>query len=245
MKYDELESYSQWGDDLLVWEYFSKRTDGVFLEAGANHPTNLSQTYLLEKRGWTGALVEPNPECCRQLRNERPGSVVFQNAIGSPSQRGVLKLVMPQGSSELAYAPRENRKLQNGDVVFEAELMTLNEVLANAGITHLNLLSLDLEGMELEALEGLDFEKIKPDLIIVEDRLDSLVLHRFLKNLCGYKLVLRNGSNSWYVPIDQYFLVRLITTLRLLRKLYLSMPFRRFRDFSRGIRGRNKGPHGR
>jgi FkbM family methyltransferase len=245
MKYDDLESYSQWGDDRLVWKYFSERTDGVFLEAGANHPTNLSQTWLLEKRGWSGVLVEPNPECCHQLRKERPGSMIFQKAIGSPGQRGVLKLVIPQGNSELAYAPGENQKIQNGDVVFEAELMTLTEVLVNAGITHLHLLSLDLEGMELEALEGLDFKTFKPDLVIVEDRLENLDLHRFLRNSGGYKLVRRNGSNNWYVPITHHFNVSMTTNLSLFRKLYLAMPFRRLRDFSRGIRGRNKGPHGR
>ena len=86
MSEDKIESYAQWGDDVLVWEHFGKKTDGVFLEAGANHPTSLSQTYLLEKRGWTGVLVEPVPECCEKLRAERAGSQVFQNALGSPEQ---------------------------------------------------------------------------------------------------------------------------------------------------------------
>ena len=237
MSEDKTESYAQWGDDVLVWEYFGRKPDGVFLEAGANSPKILSQTYLLEKRGWTGVLVEPVPECCVNLRAERPGSRVFQNALGSPEQRGLLRLSIPGGQSELTSALKEGQEVGTNDKTFEAELITLNEVLASAGITQLDYLSLDLEGMELEALQGLDFSKFKPDLIIVEDRLNNLSRHHFLKGV-GYKLVRRNGSNHWYVPADHRFEVTLGTKLRLFRKLYLSMPFRCLRDFLRKLRSR-------
>lgn len=238
MSKDKTESYAQWGDDVLVWDYFNGKSDGVFLEAGANDPQSLSQTYLLEKRGWTGVLVEPVPECCEKLRAERPGSRVFQNALGSPEQRGLLRLSIPGGQSELTSALKEGQEAGSTDKIFEAELITLTEVLAAAGITQLDYLSLDLEGMELEALQGLDFNKFKPDLVIVEDRLNNLSRHHFLKGV-GYKLVRRNGSNNWYVPVNHRFEVTLGTKLRLFRKLYLSMPFRYIRDLSRKLRGRS------
>ena len=237
MSEDKIESYAQWGDDVLVWEYFEKKTDGVFLEAGANSPKILSQTYLLEKRGWSGVLVEPVPECCENLRAERSGSQIFQNALGSPDQRGVLRLSIPSGLSELASALKDGEEVGADDKVFEAELMTLTEVLDAAGVSHLDYLSLDLEGMELEAMQGLDFKRFKPALVIVEDRLDNLSRHHYLKGN-GYKLVRRNGSNHWYVPVAHPFEVSAGTKLRLFRKLYLSMPFRRFRDFSRKLRGK-------
>ena len=168
MSEDKIESYAQWGDDVLVWEHFGKKTDGVFLEAGANHPTSLSQTYLLEKRGWTGVLVEPVPECCEKLRAERPGSQVFQNALGSPEQRGKLKFSIPGGVSQLTSALTDDQEVSAGDQVFEAELMTLTELLDAAGVSGLDFLSLDLEGMELQALQGLDIGRFSPRLMIVE-----------------------------------------------------------------------------
>lgn len=237
MSVNKSESYAQWGDDVLVWEYFGRKADGVFLEAGANDPKGISQTWLLEKRGWTGVLVEPVPECCERLREERPGSKVFQNALGSPAQRGILRLSFPSEFSALAAALPDGAVVREGERVIEAELMTLDEVLSAAGVTKLNYLSLDLEGMELEALEGLDFTRFAPDLIIVEDRLDDLSKHRFLQ-AAGYKLVRRNGSNHWYIPVSDPFEVSVGTKLRLFRKLYLSMPFRRFRDLSRKMRGK-------
>ena len=219
----------------MVWDYFGKTREGVFLEAGANDPKELSQTYLLESQGWTGALVEPVPECCERLRAERPGSRVFQNALGAPDQRGMLRLSIPDGVTALASGLSAGAQPGEGERVVEAEFITLNEVLAQAGIGRLDYLSLDLEGMELEALKGLDFKAHAPRLIVIEDRLDSLRLHRFLIH-AGYKLVKRNGSNNWYVPVASVFPVTPGMRLRMVRKLYLSMPFRWLRSASRRIR---------
>lgn len=230
-------SYSQWGDDVLVWEYFGRSRTGVFLEAGANDPQVLSQTYLLEQQGWTGALVEPVPECCERLRAKRPGSKVFQNALGSPGQRGVLRLAIPDGRSELASGLAPDAQPGKDDRIIEARFITLDEVLEQAGIGRLDYLSLDLEGMELDALMGLDFARHGPRLVVVEDRLDNLSRHRFLRRT-GYKLVRRIGSNNWYVPAAERFPVPAAMRLALLRKLYLSLPFRWFRTWSRRLRGK-------
>lgn len=238
MSEENRESYAQWGDDVLVWEYFKGKTNGVFLEAGANDPIGISQTWLLEKRGWTGILVEPVPECCEKLRAERPGSRVFQKALGAPEQRGMLKLSIPDGVTALAAALTEGEVAGPSDRVIEAELMTLTEVLDESKVKHLNFLSLDLEGMELHALRGLDFSKFKPDIIVVEDRLDDLAKHHYLTGN-GYKLVRRNGSNQWYVPREISFHVSFSSRVRLFRKMHLSMPFRYFRSFSRKMRSKH------
>src|SRR5664279_6615129 len=81
-------SYSQWGEDMLVWEFFHRAADGFFIEVGANEPTKISQTFLLEQKGWKGILVEPQPACCERLRQMRPKSTVVQAACGSPAQKG-------------------------------------------------------------------------------------------------------------------------------------------------------------
>lgn len=231
------ESYAQWGDDQKVLEYFKDLKSGTFVEAGANEPKLLSQTYLLEKHGWTGALVEPISECCDNLRAERPSSRVFQNALGGPEQNGILKLRIPSGVTALASALEEDGTISEDEIIIEAPFITLNEVLKQSGIEHLNFLSLDLEGMELDAMRGLNFEQYAPDLIIIEDRNGDLTKHNFLKSK-SYKLVRRNGSNNWYVPVDAPFPLSAFERWRLVRKLYLSIPFRCMRSFSRRLRGK-------
>lgn len=233
-------SYSQWGDDLLVLEYFSGHEGCTFLEAGANDPILLSQTYLLEQNGWSGALVEPVASCCERLNEVRQGSMIFQRALGAPEDVGILKLLIPDGATELAHEMgsegNHEHSSKDGEIV-EAEFITLNQVLQLAKIEHLNYLSLDLEGMEYRALRGLDFDKYQPDLIVIEDRLNHLKSHHYLRRM-GYKLVRRNGSNNWYVPQDVDFKVSLLDRTKHFRKLYLSMPFRWFRKYSRQFRQR-------
>src|SRR5438552_3236195 len=87
-----MNSYSQFGEDIFLWEYFGGKTDGFFVEAGANHPTRCSQTCLFEEQGWKGILVEPIAKNCELLREDRPGSRVFQFALGAPEQRGRARL---------------------------------------------------------------------------------------------------------------------------------------------------------
>lgn len=229
-------SYAQWGDDRLVLDYFGGREGCTFLEAGANDPVSLSQTYLLEQHGWQGVLVEPVASCCERLRAVRAGSQVFQNALGAPEDRGTLRLFVPNGVTELTRAYEPGDENLTGELI-EAGFMTLSEVLEAAGLEKLTYLSLDLEGMEDRALLGLDFARLRPELIIVEDRVEHLRTHRLLCSK-GYKLVRRNGSNHWYVPEGAAFPVRLGARIRLFRKLYLSMPFRWLRDKSRQIRGK-------
>jgi hypothetical protein len=36
----------------LVWDYFKKKTLGVFVECGANHPVHFNQSWFLKKQGW-------------------------------------------------------------------------------------------------------------------------------------------------------------------------------------------------
>ena len=74
------------------------------------------------------------------------------------------------------------------------------------GLCGWTTLSLDLEGMELEALQGLDFKRFKPALVIVEDRLDNLSRHHYLKGNGADKLVLRKfrDRTHWYAPEEPH-----------------------------------------
>ena len=252
MSEDKNESYAQWGDDVLVWDYFKGKTDGVFLEAGANDPQLLSQTYLLEKRGWTGILIEPVPKCCEALRRVRTRSHIFQNALGSPQHRGMLRLRVPFGCSELTHAVADDgatasdieavssiaerrQGASKDDEIIEAPFITIDEALRRARVDRLDFLSLDLEGFELPALQGLDFARVRPRVVIIEDRLESLSRHRFMLQR-GYSLVRRNGSNNWYLPSEDAFEIDFLTRLKLFRKCYLSLPFRHLRDGLRKFR---------
>ncbi len=69
-------SYSQSGQDRFVDLILKYKLLGTFLDIGANHPIELSNTYALEKElGWTGTLVERDAHCIELLRQERNGMI--------------------------------------------------------------------------------------------------------------------------------------------------------------------------
>ncbi|MDE3066832.1 MAG: FkbM family methyltransferase [Verrucomicrobiota bacterium] len=223
----EMNSYSQFGEDLLLWKYFGGKSEGFFVEVGANHPTLCSQTWFFEQRGWRGMLVEPIARNCELLRQQRPGSRVFQCALSAPEQRGRARLNVAAGGDGLS-----GLVVNDGVVVErveEVEVRTLDEILAEAGNPKLDFVSIDVEGMELQVLRGFDLSRHRPTVLLVEDWLHGLGVQRHLARH-GYRVVKRTGVNNWYVPKGQPFYMATWTErLKLFRKMYLGLPFRKIK----------------
>ena len=80
---------------------------------------------------------------------------------------------------------------------------TLDSILEEADApVPIDLLSIDVEGHETEVLRGFDFSRWQPLLILVEDHVNNLQTHRYLKR-SGYRLIRRLGHNGWYVPAGE------------------------------------------
>jgi FkbM family methyltransferase len=194
-------SYAQFGEDVLLWELFGRKTTGFFVEVGANHPTLCSNTYLLEERGWAGMLVEPLPANCAVLRKNRPRSHLVQAALGAPEQQGSAPFYVVAGRDSLSGL---GRHAQEAYSEIQVEVRTLDDVLEQASPPPLDLVSIDVEGFELQVLQGFSLERYRPRVLLLEDHLQSLQVHRHVSRH-GYRLVKRTGCNSWYVPRDSTF----------------------------------------
>lgn len=217
----------------LVREYFGDRK-GFFVEVGANDPRQGSQSWHLEQAGWRGVLVEPQPDLAAILRAARSAKV-FAVACSSPQNAGrnlPLHVAGPMSSLD-------RERMAPGalpEKTIEVPVRTLDEILTEAGApTPLDLLSIDVEGHELEVLGGFDFMRWRPNLILIEDHVSDLSRHRFLTQ-AGYRLVRRTDNNGWYVPQGAGRGFGWRDRWQVLRKYYLALPFRVARNFSRRLR---------
>lgn len=222
----------------MLWEHFHGKTNGFFVEAGANHPTLRSQTFLLEQRGWKGILVEPIAEKFELIRQERPKSRAFRLALGAPEQRGRAKFSVAAGNDEASGL------VVNAEVrvarVEEVEVKTLDDVLAEAGNPKLDLVSIDVEGTELDVLRGFDLARHRPAILLVEDHLQKMQVHRHITRN-GYRLVKRTGCNNWYVPRGAEFKLTSASERFALRKeIWLDTPVRCIRFFFKRRRAAGK-----
>jgi FkbM family methyltransferase len=228
----KLMTFSQYGEDQLVWKFFGGKTTGFFVDVGANEPEALSQSFLLESKGWDGILVEPQSACCEKLREKRHRAKVFQVACGAPEQRGKAMLQLNLQGSRLASQPEVN---SSGDGHEEVQVMTLDDILAQVPHPQIDFLSIDVEGLELQVLRGFDILRHRPRLMIIEDNLpDRLKVHAYIKKH-GYRLVKRTGCNNWYISKNELF--PYTTTwerIKLFRKMYLGTAFRKLRTLLAG-----------
>jgi FkbM family methyltransferase len=229
-------SFSQYGEDLLVWKYFGEKKSGVFVEVGANDPEESSQTFLLERNGWSGILVEPQTSCCERIRQVRPRAQLFQVACGSPEQRGKAFLQLDGQTSKLIPDATRVSTIRHEEV----QVITLNEVLEQARSPQIDFLSIDVEGNDLQVLRGFDVQRYHPRLIVIEDDHQScLEIYWYMKRQ-GYRLVKRTGRNSWYIPKNQSFKVTSRwEKIMLFRKMFLSTPIRLLKSVLTGKKREN------
>jgi FkbM family methyltransferase len=210
----------------LVQEFFAGGT-GFYVDVGANDPVLDSQSQHLEVLGWTGLLVEPDPDCCELLRQSRKG-VVIEMACSSPENAGKLLQLNRAGP----HSTLEDQPIALGAVIrstVQVRCDTLDAMLrANSAPVGFDLLSIDIEGHELVALSGFDFAYWQPRLVLIEDHVTHHQKHALMRRN-GYQLILRTGLNSWYVPAKASYTFSWAARFEYLRKYYLGLPTRKFR----------------
>lgn len=210
----------------LVQEFFGSAT-GFYVDVGANDPVLDSQSQHLELLGWTGLLVEPDPDCCELLRQNRKG-VVIEMACSSPENAGKLLQLNRAGP----HSTLEDQPIALGAVVrstVQVRCDTLDAMLrANSAPVGFDLLSIDIEGHELVALSGFDFTYWQPRLVLIEDHVTHHQKHALMRRN-GYQLILRTGLNSWYVPATASYTFSWAARFEYLRKYYLGLPTRKLR----------------
>jgi FkbM family methyltransferase len=220
----------------LVREFFGGARSGFFVEVGANRPEQESQTWHLEQIGWTGVLIEPQPNLASDLRYARSAKV-FAVACSSPENAGRRMQLHLAG----ALSALDRERMAPGaepERIIEVPVRTLDDILIEARTPlGFDFLSIDVEGHELEVLSGFDFARWRPRLVLLEDHVGNLNKHRFLR-AAGYRLIRRLENNGWYVPRGAAISVAPRERWEIVRKYYLALPFRMARNASRAVRRR-------
>jgi FkbM family methyltransferase len=165
------------------------KDSGIYIEAGANDGISYSNTLRLEaKLNWTGILVEPGVPAFALLVMNRPKNINLNLAlVGSLKQKYLLGTfssgsLLSSGHPQLKYrdiakldhnlrgVARIRRRFGLNPKVTEIEVkaVTLDEIIDNTEFLTINLLVLDVEGMEVDVLKGLILHK--PEIIVIESR---------------------------------------------------------------------------
>jgi FkbM family methyltransferase len=157
-------SYSQFGEDEwiarnLQWALPPFR-QGFFVEVGVCDPVEMSNTFFFEEHGgWNGLLIEPDPRTHPIIRQAGRRAKLIECAAGSfdgPVQFGVDPIMGHAGT------------LRTGVPTIEVQQRTLTSILTDENVADVDLLSIETEGSELDVWAGLDKNKWRPMIVIIE-----------------------------------------------------------------------------
>lgn len=160
---------SRHGEEWFIRDFFGDKRGGTFVDVGANHYRDESNTYYLETElGWEGIAVEPLVEFRADYVAHRPRTR-FRPFFVSDVSNEQARMYVLQGNSlvssgESAFTSRHGPNVQALDV----PTITLSDLLDHEGVSRVDFLNMDIELWEPKALAGFDIERFKPALVCIE-----------------------------------------------------------------------------
>jgi FkbM family methyltransferase len=208
-----MRSRAEGGIDQVVYEqFFAGTTDGVLVDVGAAGPELLSVSALYRELGWRVIAIEPNPVFCQAWRDA--GLNVLECACADRDQDDVPFQVVDSHGTIYQGVPVSFESLSSLEIKdsyravhdepdlrsIRVDVRRLDTLLAENApdVERLDLVSVDVEGWELEVLDGLSFERYRPTVVIVEN-LFTEAGYRDAMAARGYPLWTHVWPNDVYV----------------------------------------------
>lgn len=198
-------TYSQNGEDVLLWRALKGVRSGFYIDVGAQDPIKDSVTKAFYERGWRGINVEPIPRWHELLVKDRPHDLNLRVAVSN--QSGTIKLFEVEGTGlSTADADFAHRHEAEGYTLREQEVecVTLDQICARNDVETVHFLKVDCEGCEKSVLESFSLSDVRPWIILIEatepnstqptwQQWEHLLTGR------GYQFVFFDGLNRFYV----------------------------------------------
>jgi FkbM family methyltransferase len=188
-------------DRIVRQRFFPAQESGVFVEVGAAKPNYISMSALYRALGWQVIAIEPNPVFCDLHRSA--GYPVLQYACGDHDEDDV----------DFCVVNSKGARYKNGEVSFESfsslaikdsfaslnpemditkikvKLRRLDTILAAHApeVGEIDFLCIDVEGWELEVLDGLDLERYRPRVMVIENYFRDRKYRKYMRAR-GYRL---------------------------------------------------------
>ena len=199
--------YSQTGEDELLRNYLPEAI-GSFVDVGAGQPVRGSNTYYFYKQGWSGTLIDPVRFNLRLTKLFRKRDKFIQNIVSANNTPLKFYEFYPAEYSTIEKNVAES--LVNRGIKLKSEIdlkpITLAALNLSCEPTDATLLSVDVEGHDLEVLQSNNWSDFKPRVICVEENIQRIKqsgtkISNYLVAY-GYKFVESTDISSIYVHSD-------------------------------------------
>ena len=170
-------SHSQSGEDRIIsfifdWIQIKLPT---YMDIGAHHSSWLSNTYLFYKNGSTGVCIEPDPYLFAEIKRKRKRDICLNIGISSNAQETADFYVMSTRSlntfskeDALRCQETKNFGMQKIEEVIQLPLRAISDVMGEYCPNGVNLVSIDVEGLDSEIVRSFNFSKYQPEVFCIE-----------------------------------------------------------------------------
>lgn len=175
--------YSQHGEDVFFMDFIKnqniKISDYIYIDIGANHPTDISNTYALYRLGMRGIIIEPNTELINLFRFFRKRDKRLSIGVSN------LNTIMEFFISKTPVISSFNREWMSSEVMSSifVPVLTLDNAVKNISSENIFLVSIDVEGLNVEVIEG-GLETINRSLLVCLE-FDNVKQIEEFRNLLG------------------------------------------------------------
>lgn len=205
-------SFSQEGEDLILLRYFEKQPTGFYVDIGAHHPFRFSNTYLFYQKGWNGINVDANPGSKNIFDNYRPNDINIEVGISIKEDNleyySFKEAALNTFSSKIAQTYiSDGWEIKEKITIKTISLLNLfqKELKPKQSI---DFLTMDIEGLEIEALKSNDWTKYRPKVLLIEILDFDLTEYQNSPICCflnekGYKIMAKTKNTVFFYDIIQ------------------------------------------
>lgn len=201
-------SYAQNYEDVRLARVFP-HTNGFYVDVGANDPVNCSLTKHFYDAGWHGVNIEPAADAFARLQPQRPRDVNLN--VGLSDHDGTLTFFEGSSLTGLStFSAVEAEVHRKAGLVFEertVQVTTLARVCERYVTGTIDFMSVDVEGYERQVLEGGDWRRWRPRVVVVEATRPNTAIpsHKAWEPVLlerDYLLAVFDGINRFYVRAE-------------------------------------------
>jgi FkbM family methyltransferase len=198
--------YSENEEEWIIRDFFKDRREGFFVDVGANHYRENSNTFYLEERlGWSGVAIDPQAAFEADYKKYRPRTRFFPLFVSDVSNETAKLYTVDRNSSVVSTNRDFTQAFGKNVKQIGAPTITLTDLLTHLQVAQIDLLSVDVELSEPKVLAGFDIDRFKPILVCIEAHPDvrQPILNYFAKH--GYVAVGRylrvDVQNLYFIPL--------------------------------------------
>lgn len=167
-------SYSRSGEDLIIAELLGNKMSGFYIDVGAYHPKNYSNTYKFYLNGWTGINIDANDEIINVFDKRRPKDINICAGVALQEEEKIFYKFKEDLSMSSFSESFTNNALSKSNLTLsekrKIKTRTLKNILDQCEIpkAKIDFMSIDVEGLDLEVLKSNDWQKYRPKAVIIE-----------------------------------------------------------------------------